>query len=255
MVAGKNFMPAQGADTGAGPSATSRLGRQASKYVLNDGTVLDTTFTIAQGPLIFPGVNRSYIETWTIFFNEPLQNLMSFPIAYSKDVDAGVPDAFSNELSFQSAVLKNINNPFVAAGAAANAQQYILKLTQEFCTTGSWNPFVGFAITSNSIPAQFETMGYTAVTAGSSPLPQIGNVTHPVLFDYDFHATTAHDILQGVWYNPNILRWAGMSGGPIADIGFFIYLKTRDGSYVPWNLPAEAMIDIKFAFSRSHAGL
>jgi hypothetical protein len=250
IVIGTSLLPTQNPQTGVGPTTTGKL---TNKYKLYNGTLLDGSFAVGQGPLLFPGINVSYIEAWTIYFNEPLQNLVPFPIKSSKDMDVSVTDAFSNEISFHSAELKSYTSPFSATPNAA--AQYVLSLNQEFNSTSSWNPFIGFAITTSSIPAQMETSGSTVCTAGSSPLPQIGNITHPVLFDYNFDQKNAHEIVQGTSYNPSLYRWVGLAGGPIADIGFYVYLKKRDGTYVAWNLPGDAMIDIKFLFSRHAGGL
>ena len=250
MVVGRSMIPGQAGETG---STVSTTGVMSSKYRLFDGTLIDASFAIGQGPLIFPGVGRSYIETWTIYFNEPLQSLLTFPIRYSNDMDSSINDAFSNELSFQSSSLVAVTNPYTSQGTSATTQ-YVLRLTQEFNTTSSWTPFIGLVITSTSIPGQLQTSGKTKILAGVMPVPQIGNVTHPVLFDYDFQAMTAHEPLQGIQYIPFNYQWATLTGGPISDIGFYIYLKLRDGSYIPWNLPGDSMLDIKFVFSRTHGG-
>jgi hypothetical protein len=250
MVIGSSLVPTQNTQTGSSPTTSGKL---TNKYRLYNGVHLDGSYAVGQGPLLFPGVNMSYIETWTIYFNEPLQNLMPFPIAQSKDYDSSVTDAFSNQLSFFSSQLNAYPSQYITSGLSSTSTQFVLSLNQEFNSTASWSPFIGFAITTNSIPAQMETSGSTVCTAGSTPLPQIGNTTHPVLFDYNFDQVTGHEILQGISYNPSVYRWVGLAGGPISDIGFYVYLKKRDGTYVAWNLPGDSMIDIKFLFSR-HAG-
>jgi hypothetical protein len=250
-IIGKSSVASQGSATAAaGLAGTTYISNQlAYKYRLYNGAMLDTSAAVGVGPLVFPGVGTSYIETWTIYFNEPLQNLMPFPIYKSLDADSSASDAFSNELTFHSSKLIAYDDPFTAESNSAG-KEYVFSLSQEYVSTAAWSPYIGLAITTNSIPAQFETSGFTIVSSGQAPLPQIGNVTNPILFDLDFSLTNAHSVLQGITYSPTIYRWVSMAGGPLADIGFFVYLKKRDNTFEPWNLPADAMIDMKFLFSR-----
>ena len=186
-----------------------------------------------------------YNERWSISMNTALAQLLPFPVTNNKDNDSSYIDASAMQIAWTGATLSLdvINNALK------------LQLTQEYVSTAAWNPFVGLAITTNSIPAQFETSGQTIVSSGQAPVAQVGNTTNPTLFDLDFSTTNAHSLLQGISFSPTIYRWVQMSGGPLSDIGFFVYLKTRDNTLVPWDVPAFGMIDIKFLFSHSPLGI
>lgn len=249
-IIGRALVPSQESDGNAPSSVPSQ--NYAYKYRLNNGPALDVSYAVLNGPIVFPttsGTPMSYLETWTITFNEALQAVMPFPLVKSLDYDASLSDASSNEISFHGASLVANDDPF-SLESASSGKQYVLSLPQEFVCTGSWNPFVGLTITSNSIPVQMEGLGLTRVFAGSTPPSQSGGAAHAVLFDYNFDVTDAHSIVQGIDYNPQILRWTNLTGGPLADISFNIYLKRRDGTLVPLDIPSDASIDLKLLFSK-----
>jgi hypothetical protein len=185
-----------------------------------------------------------YDERWSISMNTALAQLIPFPVTNNKDNDSNSIDASAMQISWTGATQSTDANGVLK-----------LQLAQEYVSTAAWNPFVGLAISTNSIPAQFETSGQTIVSSGQVPVPQVGNTTNPILFDLDFSTTNAHSLLQGISFSPTIHRWVQLSGGPLADIGFYVYLKTRDNTLVPWDVPAFGMIDIKFLFSHSTPGI
>jgi hypothetical protein len=183
---------------------------------------------------------NQYEEAWAFTMNTALAQLIPFSVSRNADNDSNAIDASALQLEWKGGVFNGSKK---------------LTLSQEFVSTAAWNPFVGLAITSNSIPAQYETSGQTVIFSGQAPVPQIGNTTNPILFDLDFSTTNAHSLIQGLSFAPFIYRWVQMSGGPLSDIGFFVYLKTRDNTLVPWDVPAFGMIDIKFLFSQSRLGI
>jgi hypothetical protein len=249
-IIGKSLNPSQENDANASNVA---LQNYVYKYRLSNGSALDTSYAVLSGPIVFPSTNgtpMSYFETWTISFNEPLQALMPFPLVKSLDVDSSMSDGFSNEIGFGGASLVPFDNPF-SFESAASGKQYVLSLPQEFVCTGSWNPFVGITITTSTVPVQLEGAGRTTCYSGVAPPPVTGGAAHAILFDYNFDVTEAHAIVQGIDYNPQgVLRWTNLTGGPLADISFNIYLKRRDGTLVPLDLPSDASIDIKLLFSK-----
>lgn len=211
------------------------------RYNLSNGDYVSVTPSSAgDGPLNI----SKYEEAWTFSMNTALAQLIPFSVSRNADNDSNAIDATALQLEWAGSVNKSL---FIGNKA--------FSLSQEFVSTAAWNPFIGLAITSNSIPAQFETSGQTTITSGQAPVPQVGNTTNPILFDLDFSTTNAHSLIQGISFAPFIYRWVQMSGGPLSDIGFFVYLKTRDNTLVPWDVPAFGMIDIKFLFSQSRLGI
>jgi hypothetical protein len=211
------------------------------------GATLQYDFSNGDFVLLYPSPSNAgplnisqYEEGWTFSMNTALAQLIPFSVSRNADNDSNAIDATALQLEW--------------AGSASN-KNAVYSLSQEFVSTAAWNPFIGLAITSNSIPAQFETSGQTTITSGQAPVPQVGNTTNPILFDLDFSTTNAHSLIQGISFAPFIYRWVQMSGGPLSDIGFFVYLKTRDNTLVPWDVPAFGMIDIKFLFSQSRLGI
>jgi hypothetical protein len=215
---------------------------QGSVFQFSNGSFLQIPAPVLNaGPL-----NLAYYnERWSISMNTALAQLLPFPVTNNKDNDSSYIDASAMQIAWTGAT----------QSVDANGAGLKLQLMQEYVSTAAWNPFVGLAITTNSIPAQFETSGQTIVTSGQAPTAQVGNTTNPILFDLDFSTTNAHSLLQGISFSPTIYRWVQMSGGPLSDIGFFVYLKTRDNTLVPWDVPAFGMIDIKFLFSHSPLGI
>lgn len=250
-IIGRALTPSQENDANAASTVPSQ--NYAYKYRLTNGSALDVSYAVLSGPIVFPttsGTPMSYFETWTVSFNEPLQALMPFPLVKSLDCDASLSDGTSNEIGFHGASLVVYDDPF-SLESATTGKQYVLSLPQEFVCTGSWNPFVGLTITTSSIPVQLEGAGLTTCYSGRNSTTQTGGAAHAVLFDYNFDVTDAHSIVQGIDYNPQgILRWTGLTGGPLADLSFDVYLKKRNGTLVPLDLPADATIDLKLLFSK-----
>lgn len=211
------------------------------------------------GTYVVGGTNiGSYEESWHVGMNASLASILAFPFTTVSYADADVDTGLSNIVSWSGGVVSSFvtQSPGdrtatptpIAPGATTFS---VVRLQQEYVTTSGWCPFVGMAITSNSLSAQFETSGTTLVKSGVTPAPYVGNITNPILFDLDFATASADSLLQGVTYAPTVYRWVQLNGGPLSDISFSVWLKLRDGTLVPWDIPSMGSIDIKLLFARS----
>jgi hypothetical protein len=121
-------------------------------------------------------------------------------------------------------------------------------VAQEYDLTSNWAPFVGLTIVSSTIPANPELDGVTLVNTTSSATPTIGDASAPILFDMDLVGDSAHSYLSGISFSPTIMRFNSLTGSALSTIAFQVFLRKRDGTLVPWDVPRYGCIDLKLLF-------
>ncbi len=216
---------ASGSPTSAFTTAQPTLKYESGIYTL----VLDPAF-----------VNPA-TEIFTLAQNLGCARWMPFPASINFDVDARPP---------QDCVLNPTNTiPTVyldTSGGVLDGLKY--DVAQEYDLTSNWAPFVGLTIVSSTIPANPELDGVTLVNTTSSATPTIGDASAPILFDMDLVGDSAHSYLSGISFSPTIMRFNSLTGSALSTIAFQVFLRKRDGTLVPWDVPRYGCIDLKLLF-------
>jgi len=121
---------------------------------------------------------------------------------------------------------------------------------QEYTTQSNWSVYDGLAITSNTLPAYEEAFGVNEISA--SGLPTTANAdTSNVIFDLDLTQDQLHQIQQGITFVPAVYRYAKMKQGALSNIDLQVFLRTRDGAFVPWMMDAGGTMSMKLMFTKT----
>ena len=131
------------------------------------------------------------------------------------------------------------------AGTGSSLDPAVLAYSQEVSQVSNWIPYIGLAVTTNSMQVVPEQSGYVsgALTAANN-----NSSTLPIVFDFVF--TGGEDYLAGVDLTPNFIRWADMMGGPLRSIDLTFWFSGPDGTLTPLQLEPGTGFSFKLIFSR-----
>ena len=145
---------------------------------------------------------------------------------------------------------------YLTQSATANAYGLLARPTiyaewpQEYSTQSTWTVYDGLAITSNTLPAYEEAFGVNEITAQGAP--QSANAdTSNVIFDLDLSQDNLHQIQAGLYFVPAVFRYAKMKPGALSNIDLQVWLRRKDGSFIPWMVDAGGTISLKLMFTKT----
>jgi hypothetical protein len=121
---------------------------------------------------------------------------------------------------------------------------------QEYTTQSNWSVYDGLAITSNTLPAYEEAFGVNEISATGQPTTANADTSN-IIFDLDLTQDQLHQIQQGVTFVPAVYRYAKMKQGALSNIDLQVFLRTRDGSFVPWMMDAGGSMSMKLMFTKT----
>lgn len=127
-----------------------------------------------------------------------------------------------------------------------NVAEYVHE--QEYDSTSNWSVFTGMAITSNIIPAYEEAFGNNSIGPDGTS-PNANTNTSNIIFDLDLTQDQIHQIQTGIAFVPPVFRWAKLKNAPLNGIDFSIFLRTKDGRFVPWYMTNGGTVSMKLVFS------
>ena len=121
---------------------------------------------------------------------------------------------------------------------------------QEYSTQATWTVYDGLAITSNTLPAYEEAFGVNEITAQGTPQSATADTSN-IIFDLDLSQDNLHQIQSGLYFVPAAFRYAKMKPGALSNIDLQVWLRRRDGSFVPWMVDAGGTISLKLMFTKT----
>lgn len=124
-----------------------------------------------------------------------------------------------------------------------------LTWAQEYSTQSGWSVYTGLAITSNTIPAYEEAYG-TNILYDENSVASAAAGTSNVIFDIDLTQDELHQIQSGISFVPSAFRYAKLKGGQLNTIDLRLWLRKRNGQFVPWTMDAGGTINIKLMFTK-----
>lgn len=191
------------------------------------------TFTGA-GILSAMGFSTSSITGANNVASSPVQTLPfnKTVVMYTLITDRAVGD-----------VVDAVPSPFNRTGTPE------LLYEQEYEATSAWSVYTGLAITSNMVPAYEESFGVNVVTTENNPA-NAGNSSSNIIFDVDLSQDQIHQIQAGMTFVPPVFRYAKLRSGVLNGVDLNLYLRTRDGRYVPWMITNGGTVNIKLMFTR-----
>jgi hypothetical protein len=178
-----------------------------------------------------------------IYFNSNLMSRMPFPTTtWSIPFQTATPNyTFANVLPTQYQVSAlgggTLDIRPLPWYNLANTSDVIIY--QEVSQVSNWCPYVGLAITSNSLPAVEEQLGLSGLGAS--------NKSSAILFDFQF--VGGSDYLSGIILTPTFLRWTALTGSGFHAVNLQFWLQTRTGGYDPLVLAPRSSITFKLAFN------
>ena len=185
------------------------------------------------------------LENFTIAKNLACANWLPFPALVNYDFDANTAySALGNpRLTSGTVILDN-------SGMYSNDSGVTYLISQEYDASANWCPYIGLTITTSTIPSMSEMFGKSLITLGTVS-PTIGEASAAVLFDMDLTGDSAHSYLNGISFSPTIMRFNSLTGSSLSTIAFQVFLRRRDGSLDPWDVPKYGCLDLKLLFQRS----